>query len=148
MKTRTWSFLAVLFGLFGAAFLLQGKISQKETEAAPRIPPADRLDLLVGGKAPILQLPPSNPPANPPPSPDQRPSPEKKLFRNFPRPPSPKNPPKRWVQLQKGQTIYGICKEVLGDPRKLEQVLRLNGWTKKEASSLKPGTRVLLPPPE
>jgi len=146
MKARTWLFLFLLFGMFGAAFLFQSGISRKEVRAAPKIPARNRLDLLVGGDAPLLQLSASSPKAT------QKPSLPHKTFPLSPSPnpssePSPKPPStKRWIQLQKGQTLYGICKEVLKDPTRLEQVLKLNGWTEEDAKSLKPGTRVILPP--
>ncbi|GEM_PF-2614128 len=148
MKARTWLFLFLLFGMFGAAFLLQSGISRKEVRATPKIPAKNRLDLLVGGDAPLLQL---STPA-PSPKPAQKPSSAPKTLSLSPSPnprsvPSPKPAStKRWIQLQKGQTLYGICKEVLKDPTRLEQVLKLNGWTEGDAKSLKPGTRVILPP--
>ncbi len=139
MKARTWFFLLLLFGLFGAAFLLQSRIKKKEVAAAPRIPLENRLDLIVGGKAPLLRLP--------SPAKSQKRSHLASSPKPNPKPSSPKPPgTKRWITLQKGQTLYGICVKILQDPGALEQVLKLNGWSEEDARSLKPGTRVQLPP--
>lgn len=51
----------------------------------------------------------------------------------------------RQVRLGKGQTLYGLAKQELGDGNRWKEILKLNGWTEAQASRLREGTAVTLP---
>jgi len=53
--------------------------------------------------------------------------------------------PGRVVTLRKGQTIYGLARDHLGDGDRWLEILELNGWTEAQAMRLRPGAEVKLP---
>ena len=139
------SFVLILAALV-SALLLHAELTDPGGKSAKAMEHQDRsrdLLQLEVGNAPILVVDsaerPSRPkPSNEPPAPGPDPVPEPERL------PEPK--PQRFVFLEPGGTISQIAEEQLGETKRMNEVLELNGWTEEDARRLHPGTKVLLPP--
>jgi hypothetical protein len=49
------------------------------------------------------------------------------------------------VPLPKGKSLIHLAKQYLGDANRFRELLALNGWTEKDARTLREGTKVKIP---
>ncbi|MCA8956656.1 MAG: hypothetical protein KDC87_11330, partial [Planctomycetes bacterium] len=49
------------------------------------------------------------------------------------------------VRLAAGQTLYGLCRDQLGNGARWREVAKLNGWSEAQAGRLSEGQSVKLP---
>lgn len=49
------------------------------------------------------------------------------------------------VPLPKGKSLIHLAKQYLGDANRFRELLELNGWTEKDARTLREGTKVKIP---
>lgn len=137
MRLRLILPIASLFGLLGAAQVFHGALTaraRRRIEHRADRAKGDVLELRVGGQLPRLQIV------------GRRKRQERGTRRRATRPPEPELPvTRRWVTLREGETVYGICRRVLGDARRFQDVLALNHLTEEGARRLQPGTIIYLP---
>jgi len=85
----------------------------------------------------------------PAPEPKPAPSPAQASPAPTPAPAIERRPPARpeylVVHIQQGQTLYGLCRDKLGDGNRWREVAKLNGWSEGEAGQLTAGQAVKLP---
>jgi hypothetical protein len=49
------------------------------------------------------------------------------------------------VKLRRGQNLYRVALEQLGDGQRWREIAALNGWSEREIASLAPDTPIRLP---
>ncbi len=116
----------------------------------------NQLELTLGGNNPSLRRdlaridevagyrPQRRPPAEVQPRPPARQQPPQ--AQQLPRPrPSQAVALQEPVALQEGETLYRLAVRHLGDGKRWREIVRLNGWSERQVSRLRVGTRVELP---
>jgi nucleoid-associated protein YgaU len=55
------------------------------------------------------------------------------------------SPPERTVELREGETLIHVARRTLGDGRRYQEIMALNGWSEADTRRLRPGQKIKIP---